>query len=143
MAITTKTITLPATMKLSAGAKGAKFAPYKENFVTSVATNSALVLKVETVGQYFYYKNQGFVEGTAAENDLVINVPAIITIANYTDKAMNFIPYRENFQQEVKAGEAFEFEAATAGQVLYYLAQDTSGTSNDGKGLDVTQVAKA
>ena len=76
------------------------------------------------------------------DKDLVINVPAKIIIANYTDKAMNFIPYRENFQQEVKVGEAFEFEATTAGQVLYYLAQDTSGTTADGKGLDVTQVAK-
>ena len=142
MATKTTKITLPATMKLTAGAEGAKFAPYKENFVTSVAANSAIVLKVETVGQYFYYKNQGFVEGTAAEKDLVINVPATITITNNSGKAMNFIPYRENFQQEVVAGEAYEFEATTAGQVLYYLAQDTSGADAIG-GLDVIQVAKA
>ena len=142
MANTIKNITLPATMKLTAGAEGAKFAPYKENFITSIKANSALVLKVDTVGQYFYYKNQGFVEGAAADGDLVINVPAIVTIANNSGKAMNFIPYRENFQQEIKANEGYSFDATTAGQVLYYLSQDTNTVEVDG-GLDVTQVAKA
>ena len=137
-----KTIALPATMKLTAGADVVKFAPYKENFVTTIKANSSLVLKVDTIGQYFYYKNQGFVEGTAAEGDLVINVPATITIANNSSKAMNFIPYRENFQQVIEADHSYTFDASTAGQVLYYLSQDTSGPDAIG-GLDVTQVAKA
>lgn len=141
MANTIKNITLPATMKLIAGAEGAKFAPYKENFITTIKANSALVLKVDTVGQYFYYKNQGFVEGTAADGDLVINVPAIVTIANNSGKAMNFIPYRENFQQVIEANEGYSFDATTAGQVLYYLAQDTNGLA-DGGDLEVTQIAK-
>ena len=68
--------------------------------------------------------------------------PAKITIKNNTSKAMNFIPYRENFQVEIIAGDEYEFEAETAGQVLYYLAQDTTGADAQG-GLDVTQAAKA
>ena len=51
---------------------------------------------------------------------------------------MSFIPYRENFSQEVAVGDDYEFEAKTAGQVLYYMAQDTNGMGVAG-GLDVTQ----
>ena len=68
--------------------------------------------------------------------DLQIIVPATITIANKTDRAIGFVPYRENFVVYVGAGETYELEASTAGQVFYYLAQATEG-------LEVTQAAKA
>lgn len=65
-----------------------------------------------------------------------IVVPAIITIENETDRAIGFVPYRENFTVYVKKGETITLEAATAGQVFYYLAQATEG-------LKVTHAAKA
>lgn len=137
------TITLPATMKLKARAgEIIRFAPYKENFIVPVSggeSGSSLSLKAETVGQFLYYLKQGFVEDSTAA-DVVINVPAKITITNNSSKVMSFIPYRENFSQEVAVGASYEFKATTAGQVLYYMAQDTNGMGEDG-GLDVTQEA--
>lgn len=128
-------IELPAKLVLEAKDRAARFIPYKENFVTTIPAGKKLLLEATTVGQYLYYVKQGFVVGTTG--DIVINVPAKITIENKTDKSMNFIPYRENFQQEIAVGDKYVFEARTAGQVLYYLAQDTNG--EEVGGLDVTQ----
>ena len=136
------TITLPANMVAKATAdRSFKFIPYKENFVTTIPAGKSLALKATTVGQYLYYVKQGFIASDEAAN-ITINVPAKITIKNNTDRVMNFIPYRENFQVEIISGDEYEFEAETAGQVLYYMAQDTTGPDVDG-GLDVTQAAKA
>lgn len=136
-------------LKLEAKERTERFVPYKENFVTPVAKGTTLYLKAYTVGQYLYYTKNGFVDAgatkpTANATTIVINVPATITIANNSNKVMNFIPYRENFQVEVKPGEGYAFEAETAGQVLYYMSQDTNDISiNDTDevtgGLDVTQ----
>ena len=135
------TITLPATMVVTATDKAFRFVPYKENFVTTVPAGKSLSLKATTIGQYLYYVKQGFVASDATA-DIVINVPAKINIKNNTNKVMNFIPYRENFQVEVAVGDEYEFEAENAGQVLYYMAQDTTGTEVGG-GLDVAQTAKS
>lgn len=135
-------IKLPAKMVLTAGERTVRFTPYKENFVTAVPAGYQLGLVANTVGQYLYYAKQGFVDGEATgEKKIVINVPAKITIKNSLNKVMNFIPYKENFQQELEAGQACIFEAKTAGQVLYYLSQDTNG--DDEGGLDVKQEAIA
>lgn len=132
-------IVLPAKMVLTAGERDVRFTPYKENFVTKVPAGYQLVLVANTVGQYLYYAKQGFVAGDAtSDKKIIINVPAKVTIKNNTKKVMNFIPYKENFQQELEAGQACIFEAKTAGQVLYYLAQDTNGDELEG-GLDVKQ----
>jgi hypothetical protein len=64
-----------------------------------------------------------------------IKVPAIVTLENKSEKAIGFVPYRENFTVYVPAGDKIELEAATAGQVFYYLAQATEG-------LEVTQTVK-
>ena len=111
-----KTITLPATMKITAGEKPVRFAPYKENFISTVAANTSLSLRVDTVGQYLYYAKQGF------------------------EEVQGFVPYRENFTQEVEVNGGYEFTVKTAGQALYYIAQDTNGLGLDG-GLDVTVTA--
>ena len=67
-----------------------------------------------------------------------IVLPAIITLKNiHADKAVGFVPYRENFTTYIPAGETITLEAQTAGQVLYYLAQAVEGR------LEVTQAAKA
>lgn len=139
----THSIDLTKSLKLTAPAdRAVRFTPYKENFVTTVPAGKSLCLKAKTVGQYFYYVKQGFVVGESEAEDIVINVPATITITNNTDKTMNFIPYRENFQMEVAAKDVYTFEVDTAGQVLYYMAQDTTGPDVEG-GLDVAQAAKA
>lgn len=66
-----------------------------------------------------------------------IKLPAVITITNKTtDKAIGFVPYRENFVTYLAAGDVVKLEAQTAGQVLYYLAQATAG-------LTVEQAPKA
>lgn len=67
---------------------------------------------------------------------VTITLPAKVTITNTSDKAIRFVPYRENFTTVVAAGDSVELEATTAGQVLYYLAQATDG-------LTVKQVPKA
>lgn len=68
--------------------------------------------------------------------DITIKLPAVITITNTSERAIGFVPYRENFTTYVAAGTSIELEASTSGQVLYYLAQATNG-------LEVTQEAKA
>lgn len=68
---------------------------------------------------------------------ITIKLPAVITLSNTTsDRAIRFVPYRENFTTVIAAGDSIELEAETAGQVLYYLAQATEG-------LKVAQKAKA
>lgn len=67
---------------------------------------------------------------------VTITLPAKVTITNTSDKAIRFVPYRENFTTVVAAGDSVELEATTVGQVLYYLAQATDG-------LTVKQVPKA
>ena len=137
------TIDLNKWLVLTATDRAKRFVPYKENFVTTISTGEAIYLKAKTVGQYLYYEKNGFIavdEAGKGVDDIVINVPAKITIKNNTDKVMNFIPYRENFQVEVAVGDSYKFEAETAGQVLYYMSQDTTGAKKEG-GLDVTQEA--
>ena len=145
MAATAKAIDLNKWLVLEATDRTARFVPYKENFVTPVAKECKLFLKAYTVGQYLYYTKNGFVEfdgtPTAGEKTTIINVPATITIKNESAKDMNFIPYRENFQVTVKPGEGYSFKVETAGQVLYYMSQDTTGIEV-GTGLEVDQ-AKA
>ena len=145
----TTTINLKNWLKLEATDRAARFVPYKENFVTTVDRGDTLYLKAYTVGQYLYYTKNGFVDtnSTTAGSGIVVNVPAKITITNNSDKVMNFIPYRENFQVEVAPKDAYVFEVETAGQVLYYMSQDTNDISIDNAdevagGLDVVQEAK-
>lgn len=69
-----------------------------------------------------------------------ITLPALVTITNTTSgasaKAIKFVPYRENFDATVVAGDTVILECDRAGAVLHYLAQATTG-------LTVTQAAKA
>lgn len=58
---------------------------------------------------------------------ITISLPAVITLSNTSDRAIRFVPYRENFTTVINAGDSVKLEAQTAGQVLYYLAQATDG----------------
>ena len=75
-------------------------------------------------------------DNTAA--DIVIPAPAKITVTNNAAVPMSFIPYRENFQFELASKQSLIFDVKTAGQVLYYVAQDSTGNSKDVTGIDVT-----
>ena len=137
-------ITFPQDLFIDATDGAKKFIPYKENFVTPVAKGDVYKISVYTLGQYLYYIKQGFMTAAeAAEKSVTatytIYAPAQITITNNTDKVMNFIPYRENFSYSLAAGAAISFVSKTAGQTLYYMAQDTNEVGVEG-GLDVDQV---
>lgn len=68
--------------------------------------------------------------------DMTIKLPAKVTLTNGSkERAVRFVPYRENFTAVVPAGQSIELEAQTAGQVFYYLAQATED-------LTVTQEPK-
>ena len=132
--IVNTTITLPTTIKLTnKSANEIKFAPYKENFNTRLGAGESLVLDAETAGQVFYYLKQANgaleVELGASVEGATYNVctPASVVITNNSDKAMNFVPYRENFQFEVAPKTSFTFNAKTAGQAIYYMNQDVDG----------------
>lgn len=114
-----------------------QFIPYKENFATAIKAGESMVLPVETVGQVFYYIKQGNkdLKVTHGKNgltgDTVITVPVTLSITNETDKAMAFVPYRENFQIDIAAGDVYQFEVKTAGQYIYYFNQERFGLDVD------------
>lgn len=134
------------------GDKKVAFIPYKENFASFVNAGCTMAIPVKTVGQALYYMNQakaGFevanVESVTADKEgkvFVIPATATVTIENKEaegGKTMAFIPYRENFQVDVKPGESFIFDIDNPGQFIYYANQDVGGI---GVSLDVTLVAK-
>lgn len=121
-----------------------KFAPYKENFNTTLGANESIELVAETAGQVFYYYKQASdslevthadaKSGTATYD---VCTPAKVTITNNAEHVMSFAPYRENFQFDVQSKEVITFDATTAGQAIYYMNQDVDGA------LDVTVSDKA
>ena len=130
------TITVPAYIKLVNNSdKVVRFAPYKENFTTALGAGESLMLVARTLGQVLYYKKQATnniavtIEDTPADVtdvDVTYNciTPAIVTITNNSGSDINFVPYRENFQYTIGAGDSLEFEVANAGQAIYYNNQD-------------------
>ena len=137
-------VTAPAIIRIANTAEIAKtFQAYKENFTTKLVAGQALEFEVKTSGQVFYYLAQAttgltveVVETyTVDENTIKLNVPALITLTNTTDRKIGFIPYRENFQYDIAGGDNVQLTATNVGQVLYYLAQATEG-------LEVTQTAE-
>lgn len=135
------------TLKNTSNKKVA-FIPYKENFASYVDAGCTMAIPVKTVGQALYYMNQakaGFevanVESVTADKEgkvFVIPAAATVTIKNLeAERTMAFIPYRENFQVDVKPGDSYVFEIDNPGQFIYYANQDTGAA-----GIDVTLVAK-
>lgn len=143
------TIKLPAYVTLkNVSANAVKFAPYKENFNTTLGAGESLVLVAETAGQVFYYLKQANDAITVAQADTkavgaTYDVcateakPATVVVTNKAEVPMNFVPYRENFQFTVGKGEAYTFSATTAGQAIYYMNQGVEGQ------LDVAVTAAA
>lgn len=138
-----KIVTAPAIIRIANTAEVAKtFQAYKENFTTTLVAGQALEFEVKTSGQVLYYLNQvttGLevtVVDAYTEDDTTIklNVPALITLNNTSERIIGFVPYRENFQYDITGGDNVQLTATNVGQVLYYLAQATEG-------LEVTQEA--
>lgn len=132
----TKTVTAPAVIKIVNNAKTAKvFAPYKENFVTTLTAGATIELQVKTSGQVLYYLGQAskdlavsvLSDFDSTEDAVKITSNEKITITNSSNRVIGFIPYKENFQFDIAAGDVVELTATNAGTVLYYLAQATTG----------------
>lgn len=144
--MSTLTITLPAIIKVVNGSDRAQsFQPYHENFMVTVPAGTTVEFEVTTAGQYFYYMNQAtdkLAVSSIAEFDnasatiIVIDVPAMVTLTNVSNRVKKFVPYRENFPVEIAAGDAISLQADNVGQVLYYLAQADAD-------LTVSEAAKA
>ena len=139
-------IKLPAYVTLTNKSKAAvKFAPYKENFNTAIGAGESLVLAATTAGQVFYYLKQANdalevavaetkPEGSTYDACATEATPATVKITNKSANVMSFVPYRENFQFEVKPAEEYTFAATTAGQVIYYMNQHVDGLLDDSIG---------
>jgi hypothetical protein len=135
-------IVTPAKIQIKNTTEAVKsFVPYKENFMTHIAAGTGIEFEVETAGQVLYFLDQAteglevaqIADFTSGDDTIVkLNVPATITITNVSDKTVGFVPYRENFQHDIVAGDVVTLQAKTVGQVLYYLAQGS-------KDLTVTQ----
>lgn len=137
--MSTLNITLPAIMKITnLRDRPQSFQPYHENFSVGIPGGCSLEFEVMTAGQYFYYLKQAAEDlvveeiqefDTASSTIIVIDVPAMITLTNISNRIKTFQPYRENFSVEMQAGDVIELEATTVGQVLYYTAQADSDLS--------------
>lgn len=130
-------ITTPGVVKITNTSTLVKaLAPYKENFITSLPANFVLELGVKTAGQALYYLGQA-TEGLTVVFEQSFSVSGVneqihsgdekITLTNTSDRAITIVPYRENFEYSIAAGDTLEITAGTVGQVLYYLAQATEG----------------
>lgn len=133
----TITIKVPAKIKIVNTAERAmSFVPYRENFTSVLAKGKTIEFPVDRAGQVLYYLKQA-TEGLtvtqitnfdSATNDILIfETPAIMTLENTSSVIKTFQPYKENFTVDVNAGDKYEVEVSTIGQILYYLAQETEG----------------
>jgi hypothetical protein len=113
-----------------------RFVPYKENFTILIGAGAEYSFEVKTSGQVLYYLAQATdgleIKTVEAFSGTKINVPAKITLTNTSDMSIGFVPYKENFQYDIEAGNSVELVTENVGQTLYYLAQATEG-------LEVTQ----
>ena len=142
-------IALPQILKVeNTSDRALSFVPYRENFVSVLDAGKAFEFQVKTAGQALYYLEQnktseGLVVSQLAAFDLaasetlsIFKTPAVMTLENTSAVIKTFAPYKENFTVDVAAGDKYEIEAETLGQILYYMAQATEG-------LDVSYAAKA
>ena len=134
--MTEVTIKLPQVLKVENKTERAvAFVPYKENFKATLAAGKAMEFEVKTAGQVLYYLEQTEITVTqltqfsvaSDENTAIYKLPAKMVITNTSDKVKSFLPYKETFQVNVQAGDVYNVEADTLGQILYYLGQATDG----------------
>ena len=116
--------------------KEQSFQPYHENFNVAIPAGVAIEFKALNLGQYVYYTKQATANlavstleqaDDASDTIIVLNVDAehalTLLITNVANRVKGFNVYRENFNVDLAAGDAIQFETNTVGQTLYYLAQ--------------------
>lgn len=64
-----------------------------------------------------------------------IKLPAVVTIANVSNRDVPFAPKGQNFTITIKAGDSFKFTVNKAEDVMYYFGQAVDGV------LEVSQEA--
>ncbi len=139
------TVTAPAVLlvKNISDNKSAEFIPYRENFKVSIPAGQHILFPVFTSGQILYYFGQKyenlevriFDAETEQKMDMYIPIDAEtgveITLINNSNKVINFIPYKENFNVSLAPNDEIDLTLKNAGQVFYYMAQQTEGLEVD------------
>lgn len=59
--------------------------------------------------------------------NVTIKTPGYIKLENKTEKAIQFVPYKENFATTIAAGNTLELGYETVGQYFYYMKQTDLG----------------
>lgn len=99
--------------------------------ITIVNVRNATILTItikwsNSLTGIYVYKFTDVVMGVEGEqiNNLEhidISEKQKITLQNISDKEINFVPYKENFNQLINAGDTIIFETTSSEEVLYYL----------------------
>ena len=141
-------VSAPAILLVqNTGDADVEFMPYKENFKISIASGSHILFPVTTSGQVLYYFNQQYGDLTIkvfdakTEKQMDNFIPVyptntvgdeyVITLSNVSNKDIKFIPYRENFDYVLAAGDRISIAVNNIGQVFYYMAQQVDGLEID------------
>ena len=141
-------VSAPAILLVqNTGDADVQFMPYKENFKVTIPGNSHILFPVMTTGQVLYYFNQQYgdlsirIFDASTEDEMDNFIPVvptntlgdeyIITLSNDSNKDIKFIPYRENFDYVLAAGDEIDIAVSNIGQVFYYMAQEVDGLEVD------------
>ena len=124
------------------------FQPYRENFISALKGHATLEFEVNDSEAALYYLKQGTEELEITEIEsfdspsltvTVVPNAAVMTLTNIADVESkvikSFVPYKQNFQEDLKAGDSVELDANSLAEFLYYMGQETDG-------LTVTYAAK-
>lgn len=117
---------------------------YKKNafeadgtLITIVNVTKASILTVSVkwsntfiaVYEYHFDKSELAAEGEIVETvkDFEISENQVVILSNVTDKNIKFVPYRENFEETIGAGDSIKIMTRVPEEVFYYLLQETKG----------------
>ena len=126
----------PAIIKIENKSEFAQcFIPFGENFNAKLVAGAIVEFEVKHSNEVIYYLNQATAElevSVLAEADgavgaVVLNVPAKVTLANIGERPIGFVPFKQNFQQDIAVGDSVVLTTENVNQVLYYMAQAVEG----------------
>lgn len=107
------------------------YIPKAQNFIVEIRPGVSHVFEIST-SDVLYYLQQAtdrlLVEQVStfdklSDSDVVIKLPATVTLSNNSDITKGFIPYRENFMVGIQSHSAVKLSAKTSEEALYYLQQ--------------------
>lgn len=120
----------PAFIKIENTSEFAEsFNPYGENFNARIAAGAIIEFEVKYSNEVIYYLNQATeslhvsVLATSDGEGVLLNVPATVTLENISTQTIGFVPFKQNFQQNIAAGDKVVLTTENVNQVLYYMAQ--------------------